>query len=120
MPQAATAPRPEWDFMRAHGTLVSCDEAGLKGLRDWIGARPVYFTVDLDGFDPAFFPGTGTPEPGGLCWREFAALVAALRGARFVGLDAMELSPSLDPTGASAVLAAKAVREMLLVALETG
>ena len=59
-------------------------------------------------------PGTGTPEPGGLTWEVFQSLLSVIPWERVVGMDAVELSPALDATGCSTVLAAKAVRQMLL------
>ncbi len=75
--------------------------------------QPVHLTIDLDVFDPAAFPGTGTPEPGGIFWPEFAAILAAVPKAQLVGADVVELAPEWDPTGCSAVLAAKVVRELV-------
>jgi len=77
--------------------------------------RALYLTVDLDWFDPAVMPGTGTPEPGGFHWGDFAVLVEELRHHRLVGADVVELAPHLDPSGVSAVLAAKVVRSLLLL-----
>ncbi len=108
--------RAEYAFMRAHGALTTFRDDDLAALRDWIGDRPVYLTVDLDVFDPAFLPGTGTPEPGGIDWWTFQRFLGAVRGCRFAGMDVVELAPQLDASGCSAVLAAKCVREMLLVA----
>ncbi len=108
--------REEYRLMRESGTLTTFRPEDLEALREWIGNRPLYLTVDLDVFDPACFPGTGTPEPGGIDWWTFQRFIQAIRGCDIVGLDAVELAPQLDPTGCSSVLAAKAVREMLLVA----
>lgn len=77
------------------------------------GERPIYLTVDLDVFDPGVLPGTGTPEPGGIAWPDFAAILQAIP-RRIVAGDVVELSPVLDPTGASAVYAAKVARELAL------
>ena len=77
--------------------------------------QPLYLTVDLDWFDPAVLPGTGTPEPGGFLWGHFATLVDELRHHRLVGADVVELSPQLDPSGVSSVLAAKVTRSLLLL-----
>jgi agmatinase len=77
--------------------------------------RPLYLTVDLDWFDPAVLPGTGTPEPGGFQWGDFARLVEELRHHRLVAADVVELAPQLDPSGVSAVLAAKVTRSLLLL-----
>lgn len=78
------------------------------------GARPIYLTVDLDFFDPGVLPGTGTPEPGGLFWPDFRAVLDAIPAGRLVAADVVELSPGLDPTGASSVYAAKVAREVAL------
>ncbi len=107
--------REEYALMREHGTLITFRDEDLKKLRDWIGERPLYLTVDLDVFDPAAFPGTGTPEPGGIDWWTFQRFIQAIRGCNVVGLDAVELAPKLDASDCSSVLAAKCVREMLLL-----
>ena len=77
--------------------------------------KPLYLTVDLDWFDPAIMPGTGTPEPGGFLWSHFAALVDELRHHQLVGADVVELAPQLDHSGVSSVLAAKVTRSLLLL-----
>ncbi len=77
--------------------------------------QPLYLTVDLDWFDPAVMPGTGTPEPGGFLWQHFAELVDELRHHNVVGADVVELAPQLDPSGISSVLAAKVTRSLLLL-----
>ena len=76
---------------------------------------PVYVTVDIDVLDPAFAPGTGTPEAGGLSSRE---LLAALRGLAelnldVAGADLVEVSPPYDPAGATAVAGANAAYELV-------
>lgn len=105
--------REEFRELRSSGRLVAIDSvaAALRPLR----GQPLYLTVDLDWFDPAVLPGTGTPEPGGFLWRDFAALVEELRHHRLVGADVVELAPQLDPSGVSSVLAAKVVRSLLLL-----
>ena len=100
--------------MREQGRLVSPDAASLQKALPRLGERPLYITLDLDVFDPSCFPGTGTPEPGGIDWKTFSELLSVIPWDRVVGLDAVELSPMLDASGCSNVLAAKAVREMLL------
>jgi len=108
--------KAEYQLMRDYGTLTTFRAEDLTDLRAWIGDRPLYLTVDLDVFDPASFPGTGTPEPGGIDWWTFQRFIVAMRGCDIVGLDAVELAPQLDSSGCSSVLAAKCVREMLLIA----
>jgi agmatinase len=92
---------------RLHADL----EAALAAHR----GRPLYLTVDLDWFDPAVMAGTGTPEPGGFLWGHFSGLVEELRHHNLVAADVVELAPMLDPTGCSAVLAAKVTRSLLLL-----
>ena len=77
--------------------------------------RPIYLTVDLDWFDPAVLPGTGTPEPGGYLWSDFASLIGVLREHHLVAADVVELAPQLDTSGISSVLAAKVTRSLLLL-----
>ena len=108
--------RFEYEQMRDFGTLTTFRPDDVNGLIEWIGDRPVYLTVDLDVFDPACLPGTGTPEPGGIDWWTFQRFIKVMQGCKIVGLDAVELAPQLDTSGCSAVLAAKCIREMLLVA----
>ena len=93
--------------------LVSLETlaASLRPLR----GRPIYLTVDLDWFDPAVLPGTGTPEPGGFFWPDFALVVDELRHHQLVAADVVELAPQLDSSGVSAVLAAKVTRSLLLL-----
>ncbi len=76
---------------------------------------PLYLTLDLDVLDPGVLPGTGTPEPGGWSFGALEEGLHALRGCQVVGADVVELAPGLDPSGVSAIVAAKAVRELLLV-----
>ena len=77
-------------------------------------SRPIYLTFDLDYFDPSYFPGTGTPEPGGETFHSFVKLVKILKNKNFVGCDVVELSPEIDTSGNSDVFATKVVRELIL------
>jgi agmatinase len=101
-------------------TTISADAVGERGvadvvgeLRDVIGDRPVYVTFDVDGVDPAFAPGTGTPVPGGLSAREALQLIRGLWGARLVGMDVVEVSPPLDFSDLTSHLAAHLLYEGL-------
>jgi agmatinase len=99
-------------------------DAGLAIARRLASSgRPVYVTLDVDGIDPADLPGTGTPEPAGLPFRDVErALVELARakssGTSMAGADLVELAPRLDPTGRSVVAAARLVRTLLLVMRE--
>ncbi len=106
--------REEFQEMRDTGRLIAPRAEALRDALTRFAGRPIYLTIDLDVFDPASFPGTGTPEPGGVDWPTFMALLNTLSTFNLVGADVVELSPALDPTGCSSVLAAKVVREVLL------
>ena len=106
--------RLEFEELRSSGRLMADVEALATALEPLRG-RPLYLTVDLDWFDPAVLPGTGTPEPGGYLWADFAALVNVLRQHQLVAADVVELAPHLDPSGVSSVLAAKVTRSLLLL-----
>jgi agmatinase len=89
-----------------------------RRVRARVGARPAYLSFDVDFVDPAFAPGTGTPEVGGPTSAEALAYLRALTGIDFRGFDCVEVSPPYDPAGITAWLAASACFEMLsLVAL---
>lgn len=91
-------------------------ERVMAGVRERIGARPVYLTFDIDGVDPAYAPGTGTPVPGGLSSREAIELVRGLAGVRLVGMDLVELCPPLDHADVTCHLGAALLFEGLAVA----
>lgn len=87
----------------------------LEQVIEKMGSKPVYFTLDMDVLDPSVFPGTGTPEPGGVTFeqlRQAATLVCSR--ANVVACDVNELSPHYDSSGISTITACKIVREMLL------
>ena len=106
--------RDEFQELQRTGRLMA-DTAALEEALQPLQGRPIYLTVDLDWFDPAVMPGTGTPEPGGYHWRDFAALVTVLRSHNLVAADVVELAPQLDTSGISSVLAAKVTRSLLLL-----
>lgn len=108
--------RQEWQWMRKHGTHRTLNPESVASEIAKLSGKPVYLTLDLDVLDPSELPGTGTPEPGGIRFGELSNCIEVLQGlkAPIVGLDVVELAPSIDPSGASAVAAAKAVRELLL------
>ena len=106
--------RSEFHELHSSGRRMDDVQALRDAMAPWTG-RPIYLTVDLDWFDPAVLPGTGTPEPGGFLWRDFAAVVDVLRGHRLVAGDVVELAPQLDSSGVSSVLAAKVTRSLILL-----
>jgi agmatinase len=104
-----------WEFSHASGMTVIYMEDFMKvGLqvviekaRAVVGNQPMYISVDVDGFDPAYAPGTGTPEAGGLEAREGLALLRGLRGLNIAGGDVVEVAPEYDPTTNTSQLAAQ-------------
>ena len=106
--------RNEFLELKRSGRRMDDVHALRDAMAPWTG-RPVYLTVDLDWFDPAVLPGTGTPEPGGFLWRDFAAVVDVLREHQLVAADVVELAPQLDTSGVSSVLAAKVTRSLILL-----
>ncbi len=111
----------DFDFHREHGITVFDIEQvkahGLKTVIDEIArvaSGPVYVTFDIDAVDPAFAPGTGTPEVGGLTSQEAQQLVRGLAGLNIVGCDVVEVSPLYDGPGQiTALLAANLMFELL-------
>ena len=75
---------------------------------------PIYLTVDLDWFDPSLVSGTGTPEPGGFFWNDFQNIIFALSEFKIIGGDIVELSPDIDQSGISSVVAAKVARSLIM------
>ena len=108
--------RAEWEWARAgHTNLRPFTFAGLSDAVAVVKGRPVYLTIDLDVLDPSVFPGTGTPEAGGVNFIELMkAALSVIHGCRIVACDMVELSPPLDAGGASTATALKLLREMLL------
>jgi guanidinopropionase len=110
-----------WEFSYASGmTVIEMEEFTALGVetiaaraREVVGDGPVYVSVDVDGFDPAFAPGTGTPEVGGLTSREGLTLLRALTGLNIIGGDVVEVAPQYDPTTNTAQLAAQLLFEEL-------
>lgn len=82
----------------------------LSGLR----GKPLYLTIDLDVLDPSIFPGTGTPEPGGVSFVDLMSAVHRIKGFDVVGCDVNELAPHYDSSGVSTAAACKVIRELIL------
>ena len=76
--------------------------------------HPIYLTVDLDWFDPSLLPGTGTPEPGGFFWHDFENIIGLLNTFKIIGCDIVELSPDIDSSGISSIVAAKTTRSLIM------
>lgn len=106
--------REEFLWGREHVITNKFNFRGLEKLHEIIKNRPVYFTIDLDVLDPSCFPGTGTPEAGGVTFTELMLAVQTVSTMNTVAIDVNELSPALDQSGASTALACKLLREILL------
>jgi guanidinobutyrase len=114
----------DFDWPRAQGfTVVPAHEVWYRSLaplmdqvRERIGpTAPVYLSFDIDGIDPAFAGGTGTPEIGGLTVPQALEIIRGCKGLNLVGADLVEVSPPYDPTGNTALLGANLLYEMLCV-----
>jgi agmatinase len=107
--------RAEWRLARERTAWTSTELVLPPHVRAQVNEAPLYVSIDIDVLDPAHAPGTGCPEPGGVTFRELSELIYSLRGLRVVALDVMEVSPSTDPAGITAVAAAKLIREAILL-----
>ncbi|HVM78547.1 MAG TPA: agmatinase [Stellaceae bacterium] len=109
-----------WEFSYDSGmTVLHIEDVarmGIEGVmrkaREVIGEGPTYISFDVDGLDPAYAPGTGTPETGGLTPRECQAILHGLRGIDVVGGDVVEVAPQYDPTTNTAMVGAQMLFEI--------
>jgi agmatinase len=110
-----------WGFSYDSGMTVlhieDVDRLGISGVvetaRRVVGDGPTYVSFDVDGLDPAYAPGTGTPEAGGLTPREAQAILHGLNGLDIIGGDVVEVAPQYDPSGITAMVGAQILFEML-------
>lgn len=105
----------EWAFARAATRFAPGARTVPEAWRSELANGPIYITVDIDFVDPAYAPGTGTPEPGGPTAGDLLALIDGLAGLPIVGADVVEVAPAYDPGGVTATLGAKVARELLLL-----
>lgn len=107
----------EFDWAASGNTFLrKFDFEGLAETIQKLKDKPVYITIDLDVLDPGVFPGTGTPEPGGMQYKDLLKAFDLFEGLNhIVGADFVELNPYLDPSGASTAVAVKTLREMVLI-----
>ncbi len=101
--------KEEWEFMKKHNTL--CHKFSDI---DCIKSKPVFVTVDLDCLDTSIMPGTGTPEAGGMTFKELNEWFKYLKDFNIIGADVVELAPDYDSSGASTAVATKVIRELLM------
>ncbi|WP_224750213.1 agmatinase [Halomonas sp. ML-15] len=115
-----------WDYSDASGMRVmfmeEVDALGIEAViaeaRRVVGDGPVYLSFDIDSVDPAFAPGTGTPEVGGLTSLQALQLVRGFRGLPLIGADVVEVAPPFDPSGNTALLGATLMYELLCLLAE--
>ncbi|MGJ8455190.1 agmatinase [Pseudothermotoga sp. U03pept] len=107
--------KEEFDFAKDHANtfLIDVKEPFLKVLEE-LKSFPIYITFDIDVIDPAYAPGTGTQEPGGCTSKEVFEIIKTFRELEIVGFDLVEVSPPLDFSERTSLLAAKIIRELLI------
>ncbi len=110
--------REEFRFADRHTDMHKFSLDGLAETIEKIGNAPIYFTIDLDCLDPAYFCGTGTPEAGGISFNELLQGIETVCRSNIVGADINELAPNLDQSGASTAIACKITRELILAILK--
>ena len=93
-------------------------DAVIAEARRVVGDGPTYITFDVDGLDPVYAPGTGTPEPGGITTREALRMLRGFRNLNLVGADVVEVSPPFDPSGNTALVGATIMFELLCLLAE--
>jgi len=106
--------RYEFEWAKEHTFLNKFNLKGFEKIVDILKGKNVYFSLDLDVLDPSVFPGTGTPEAGGVSFSELMDAIYRLSGVNIVGFDINELSPQYDHSGVSTAVACKILRELLL------
>lgn len=108
--------RSEFEWAKAHIHQHLFDTEGLDEAIEALKDKPVYITIDLDVLDPSVFPGTGTPEAGGITFKELEAAILKMRKLNnIVGADMVELSPDYDTSHVSTQVACKVLRELVLL-----
>lgn len=115
-----------WEYSREQGMRVVFIEefehlgveAVIEEARSVVGDGPTYISFDVDGLDPVYAPGTGTPEVGGMTTREALTFLRGLRGLNLIGGDVVEVSPPFDPSGNTALVGATIMYEILCLLAE--
>ena len=111
--------RSEFAWAKQHVVTNKFNFAHLDEATAALRGKPVYLSIDLDVLDPSVFPGTGTPEAGGVTFPELLDAIRLVAGLEIVGFDVNELSPPYDPSGISTAVACKVLRELLLAILSS-
>lgn len=103
--------KAEFEFAKKYSNLTKFDFSNLEEDLKKLEGKPVYFSIDLDVLDPSEFPGTGTPEAGGVRFMELLNAILTVSKLNIVGFDIVELSPHYDNSGRSTAIACKILRE---------
>lgn len=106
--------KEEFLWAKEHTILNKFNCNTLSDVVDHLKDKPVYITIDLDVLDPSIFPGTGTPEAGGISFHDMMDVIKEVQKLNVVGADIVELSPHYDNTGVSTAVACKILRELAL------
>jgi len=107
--------KEEFQFAKENTNMFLFDVIKpLESVIEKIKNNPIYITWDIDVLDPAYAPGTGTPEPGGITSKEALQVIHLMKNLNIVGMDLVEVSPDYDHAGITSILAAKIIRESIL------
>lgn len=108
--------KEEFEYAKANTNMYTIEVLEpLKKVVNKFKGRPVHFTLDIDVVDPAFANGTGTPEPGGISSKELIQALDVMKDLNIVGFDIVEVSPHYDQSDRTALLAAKIIRDMIMI-----
>ena len=107
--------KEEFGFAQKIGSLYGINNYELDEIKNKIKGKDIYISIDLDVLDPSILPGTGTPEPGGLKFNELINILPFFKTANVVGMDVVELLPQTTSNKISSIVAAKIIRESLLL-----
>lgn len=111
--------KEEFEWAKKHTHLEKFTYNTLESCVRRLKKKPVYITIDLDVLDPSVFPGTGTPEPGGINFHQMLDIIEKLsKLEHVVGIDVVELSPKYDASGVSTAVACKTLRELVLATIK--
>ncbi|MCS7233462.1 MAG: agmatinase [Synergistetes bacterium] len=107
--------KDEFEFAKKNTQIFPFSLEGIENLKTKLSSEPIYLSIDIDVIDPAFAPGTGTPEPNGVTPRELFDFLYKLQGLNIIAVDIVEISPPNDFSDITSLLGAKLVREILFL-----
>lgn len=105
----------EYEFAQSHTRLFPFQVNQFLQIADQLADKPIYLTIDLDVFDPSLIRGTGTPEAGGIFFQDYIDILKRIKDFKIVGADMVELSPQIDTSNVSTIVASKILRELLII-----